>query len=250
MYCGGSTVYASPSAIILIIAFLPTSLSPSSFPILSQPTHPHYPPSPHPPTLTTHPHYTHPQAIYNRGNSVMSVDRLLELLKQFKDSTNKRERVWLARFCTTVDFVLPCHYKQPDVEVAFSLIPRPTPARKRFWNFSRDFLAFSESLVLKTLLQSLNYQLTFQLISMSHPTYCLVHCMLESEQACVPVNVRVQQLQIVKKVFESHQTPLRVGSGNETTCSKQNQYQLHSLWLCRVSIPFFLLCVRICLCVC
>ena len=62
----------------------------------------------------------------------MSVDRLLELLKQFKDSTNKRERVWPARFCTTVDFVLPCHCKQPDVEVAFSLIPRPTPAQKRF----------------------------------------------------------------------------------------------------------------------
>ena len=80
----------------------------------------------------------------------MSVDRLLELLKQFKDLTNKRERVWPARCCTTVDIVLPCHCKQPDVEVAFSLIPRPTPAQKRFWNFSRDFLAFSESMVLKT----------------------------------------------------------------------------------------------------
>ena len=33
------------------------------------------------------------QAIYNRGSNAMSVDRLLELLKQFKDSTNKRERV-------------------------------------------------------------------------------------------------------------------------------------------------------------
>ena len=30
------------------------------------------------------------QAIYNRG---MSVDKLLELLKQFKDSANKKERV-------------------------------------------------------------------------------------------------------------------------------------------------------------
>ena len=30
------------------------------------------------------------QAIYNRG---MSVDRLLELLKQFKDSTVKKDRV-------------------------------------------------------------------------------------------------------------------------------------------------------------
>ena len=30
------------------------------------------------------------QAIYNRG---MNVDRLLELLKQFKDSLNKKERV-------------------------------------------------------------------------------------------------------------------------------------------------------------
>ena len=37
----------------------------------------------------THPH----QAIYHRGSSVMSVNRLLELLKQFKDSTNKKERV-------------------------------------------------------------------------------------------------------------------------------------------------------------
>ena len=30
------------------------------------------------------------QAIYNRG---MNVDRLLDLLKQFKDSINKKERV-------------------------------------------------------------------------------------------------------------------------------------------------------------
>ena len=104
----------------------PFPTHPPSLPTLTTPTHPHYPPSPHPPTLTTHPHYTHPQATYNRGNSVMSVDRLLELLKQFKDSTNKRERVWLARFCTTVDIVLPCHCKQPDVEVAFSLIPLST----------------------------------------------------------------------------------------------------------------------------
>ena len=33
------------------------------------------------------------QAIYNRGSNVMSVDRLLELLRQFKDSSSKKERV-------------------------------------------------------------------------------------------------------------------------------------------------------------
>ena len=36
------------------------------------------------------------QAIYNRG---MNVDRLLELLKQFKDSLNKKERVSTSVIC-------------------------------------------------------------------------------------------------------------------------------------------------------
>ena len=53
----------------------------------------------------------------------MSVDRLLELLKQFKDSTNKRERVCVG-VCVCIHIAELVFHGSPSVLSNFTFLPQ------------------------------------------------------------------------------------------------------------------------------